>query len=234
MSTPKRVLVLTTTFPRWKDDTDPPFVYELSRRLLVGYRITVLAPHYPGGSAKEDFAGLRVHRYRYFFSPWERLAYGSGGGILQRLRHRPAYWVTVPCLILGQLLALCRLLRRHRFDLIHAHWLIPQGLVALIAKSICRADLPVICTAHGGDLFGLKGTGLENVKKFVARRSDAITVVSRAMKKELIRLGSDPDRVHVLPMGTDLERVFTPKEGDRDVNRCCSWGGWWKKKGCGF
>ena len=36
-----RLLVLTSTFPRWPEDTEPPFVYELSRRLTDRFEITV-------------------------------------------------------------------------------------------------------------------------------------------------------------------------------------------------
>jgi hypothetical protein len=74
----KRLLVLTSTFPRWKDDTDPPFVYELCLRLKKHYDIHVLAPHYPGTATEEQPAGLQVTRFRYFFEPWERLAYQGG------------------------------------------------------------------------------------------------------------------------------------------------------------
>jgi hypothetical protein len=32
-----RVLVLTSTFPRWENDTEPAFVFELSRRLAASF-----------------------------------------------------------------------------------------------------------------------------------------------------------------------------------------------------
>ncbi len=60
MKSRKRLLVLTSTFPRWKDDTDPPFVYELCLRLKKYYDIHVLAPHYPGTAIEEQLAGLLV------------------------------------------------------------------------------------------------------------------------------------------------------------------------------
>ena len=39
-----RVLVLTSTFPRWKNDPEPAFVYELSRRLSDKFNVKVFAP----------------------------------------------------------------------------------------------------------------------------------------------------------------------------------------------
>jgi hypothetical protein len=62
----KKILILTTTFPRWKNDTTPRFVYDLSTRLASKYKITVLAPHYKGASKKEVMENLGVRRFAYF------------------------------------------------------------------------------------------------------------------------------------------------------------------------
>ena len=71
----KKILVLTSTFPRWKDDVEPPFVYELCRRLSETFLVHVLAPHTSGAAIEEQLDGIQVTRYRYFFSRWESLAY---------------------------------------------------------------------------------------------------------------------------------------------------------------
>jgi len=42
-----KLLVLTSTFPRWRNDTDPPFVYELSRRLTDTFDVTIHTPITP-------------------------------------------------------------------------------------------------------------------------------------------------------------------------------------------
>ena len=49
----KKLLVFASTFPRWEDDTNPPFVYELSKRLTKDFDVYVLAPHYPGAKRYE-------------------------------------------------------------------------------------------------------------------------------------------------------------------------------------
>jgi len=38
----RMLLVFASTFPRWKKDTIPPFVYELSKRLTKDFDVTVL------------------------------------------------------------------------------------------------------------------------------------------------------------------------------------------------
>jgi len=111
----KRLLILTSTFPRWENDEDPPFVFELCNRLKTDYSIHVLAPNYPGASKEEDFIGIHVKRFRYFFDPFERLAYH--GGILAKLKKNPFQYGLLPFFFVGELFALIKMLRLHRFHL---------------------------------------------------------------------------------------------------------------------
>ena len=204
----KKILVLTSTFPRWNDDVEPPFVYELSRRLNSNYSVHILAPHAPGATVEEYFNGMQVTRYRYFISRWESLAYH--GGILANLKQNPWRYGLIPFFLLGQLIALIRLQHRSHYDCIHAHWLIPQGLIAMTARLFITSFPPVIVTSHGGDLYGLKGFGFNRLKRYVARRSAAVTVVSQAMKKILRKLIPVEGRIRVIPMGVDLYNRFVP------------------------
>ena len=70
-----RLLVLTSTFPRWHGDHEPAFVFDLARRLTDRFEVTVLAPHAPGALAEEYMDDVRVHRFRYAPERLELLAY---------------------------------------------------------------------------------------------------------------------------------------------------------------
>ena len=53
-----RILVLATTFPRWRGDTEPAFVLDLSRTLVErGHHIVALVPHAAGAAREEIFEG---------------------------------------------------------------------------------------------------------------------------------------------------------------------------------
>jgi glycosyltransferase involved in cell wall biosynthesis len=214
----KSVLVLTSTFPRWPDDKDPPFVFELCRRLRSAFRVHVLAPHAAGARAREELDGLAVHRFRYFVEKGEVLAYGSGhggGGILANLKRQPWCYGLVPLFLGAQVISLARMLCRQQFDLIHAHWLIPQGLAAVLAAKIARSSAPILCTSHGADLYSLRGWIWERLKRFVVASSSGLTVVSRAMRERMLRMGDKGDKIRVIPMGVDLEGRFIPLSGER-------------------
>lgn len=204
----KRLLVLTSTFPRWEGDNEPPFVFELCRRLGTDFDVWVLTPHAPGAKKRETMNGLTVVRFRYFFEQGETLAYQ--GGILANLRSNRLRYLLVPLFLVCQLAALLRLLARERFDVVHAHWLIPQGLVAVAAKLVLRRTPALLSTAHGSDLYGLRGALFSALKRVVIRRSNAVTVVSQAMKNHAVSMEAGPERISVISMGVDMANTFMP------------------------
>lgn len=202
--------MLTSTFPRWEGDSEPPFVFELCRRLDADFDVWVLAPHAPGAKTHETLSGLTVVRFRYFFERGETLAYR--GGILANLRSNRLRYLLVPLFLVCQLAVLLRLLAQERFDIVHAHWLIPQGLVAVAARLLSRRAPALLCTAHGSDLHGLRGALFSTLKRLVMQRSDAVTVVSQTMKNHAVSLGAEPEKISVISMGVDTANTFTPAE----------------------
>lgn len=201
------LLVLASTYPRWRDDPEPAFVHELSRRLLDRFRVVAVVPDAPDADLSGTLDGVEVVRYRY--APRRLQTLVNNGGIATNLQRSPWKWLLVPGFIWGQYLAARRVLRRREVAVIHAHWLLPQGL---IARHLSRLHaVPYGVTSHGGDLFGLRGRGLTVLKRRVARSSAGMTVVSRAMRDEVARLRLQPRAVQILPMGVDLTGRFVPE-----------------------
>ena len=208
---PKRILVTTSTFPRWTNDVEPSFVYELCSRLQGSYRIHVLAPHADGALLEERLGNVQVTRYRYFFPGWQRIAYQ--GGILANLKQQPLRFGLIPFYGLFQIRAILKLLHRYSFDLIHAHWLIPQGLCATIVRRLVKKPAPpILCTSHGGDLYGLNGKIMTGLKRYVLNDAEAVTTVSQAMWDTVRSIGIEMKKVQVIPMGVDLQNLFIPSE----------------------
>ena len=210
------LLVLTSTFPRWENDSQPAFVYELSQRLTDHFEVTVLTPRTPQTQKKIEFmAGLRVIRFPYFFQKWETIA-SYDGGIMNRLRYHPASYLLIPFFIFGLLWSLCLLLQSKKIDIIHAHWIIPQGFVAAIAIMLTRQSIPLIGTSHGGDLYSLQGKVFRKLKTWIIRRMKRLTVVSNAMKQTLVDMGIPSRKIEVISMGVDLKNRYVP---DPDIVR---------------
>lgn len=205
---PRRILVLASTYPRWPDDTLPPFVHELARRLTSHCEMHVLAPHTAGSETYEIIDGVHVHRFQYLPARFETLAYGSS--MLAGLRHRPWRLLALPLFLAAEWLAAVRLLRRRRFDAIHAHWLLPHGLIALLARHVSGYRPALLCTSHGADLYGLRGRLARTLRHFTVRHADHVTVVSAAMQTALQSECGALTHMSVLPMGVDTRNRFVP------------------------
>lgn len=208
------LLILASTYPRWMDDHEPGFVHELAKRLVGRFRVIVLCPHAAGAAKTESMDGVEIVRYRYAPGKLETLV--NDGGIVTNLRRHGWKFLLVPSFVLVQAWRAWQLLRKHDVQAIHAHWLIPQGLICALLQWFPGPKVPFIVTSHGADLYGLRGSFLQYLKRYVVRKSARTTVVSHAMRVELARIGADTSKVNVEPMGVDLSTRFTP---DAHVSR---------------
>jgi len=207
------ILVLASTYPRWKNDTEPRFVHDLCKQLSREYRVIALVPHYPGASREEDMDGVLVHRFRYFLPSGERLAYN--GGIIQNLKRNRLKLLLVPFFLISQFI----------------HILILGRMLALLARPLLPGKTKVLSTSHGGDLFSLQGSVLQALKRFVFRRSDHVTVVSTAMRDHLKQIGCNTDNVTVQSMGVDLTTQFVPGSRPAEPDKLIYVGRLVEKKG---
>jgi colanic acid/amylovoran biosynthesis glycosyltransferase len=203
-----RLLVLASTLPAQAGDGTPEFVAALARREATAFDTLVVAPLVPGGRARDVRDGYEVRRYRFFPRRWEDLA---DGAILENLRARPSRWLQVPFFFLAGVLAVRRAVHRWTPDVVHVHWIIPQGIMALIAAP----RVPWLVTTLGGDLYALTSGPLLSIKRRVLRRAVAVTVMNGEMRQRVVDLGADPGRVSVLPMGVDLGRTARPLPADQ-------------------
>lgn len=203
----KTLLIVTSTFPRWSEDTVPSFVFDLALHLTSSYRVIVLAPHAKGAATHQIMKGVEIVRYRYFFDWGEELAYN--GGILNNLKTTPIKFLLIPLLAAAQIFSLIRLLRTREIDIIHAHWSIPNGVCAALALKLLNVKTQLVCTLHGSDI-SLKTPFFAVMQRFVFKKSSAITAVSQYLFDQAIEIGAAPSKLKVISMGVEVERKFKP------------------------
>ena len=171
-----KVLFLVSAYPRHSGDVITPWMTELIRRLdAVGVKVEVLAPAYRG-LADQDVDGVTVHRFRYAPRTLETLTHDQTAP--DRIRERPAYVGLVPGYVLAGSVAAARLARSGRFDIVHAFWPLPHGLLGLVAKR--ASGVPLVCTFFGVELTWMRSQfpGLKRVLRAIVRGSDAVTAIS--------------------------------------------------------
>lgn len=192
----KKLLVTASTFPRWENDTEPRFILDLCRHMTDQFDVTVLVPAAPGAKEKEVLEGVTVIRYHYFpIHKWETLCYP--GAIVPRIREKKVRILLVPFLFLSLYIQLAR--RLPKYDVVHAHWLIPQGIVQSFFKK------PYIVTGHGGDVTSLNKGVFKKLKIRCLKKAGQVTVVSEHLKSQIQKLLPDTDP-HVISMGVDSSR----------------------------
>lgn len=105
---------------------------------------------------------------------------------------------------------LFRIIRKYKVDLIHAHYVMPPGLIAVICGMFSGTRTAI--TIHGSDVFVLaRKPILKSVIKFTLKKSDYVFVVSDSLKENVMKLGIDgiENKLSVTYNAVDVER-FKP------------------------
>jgi glycosyltransferase involved in cell wall biosynthesis len=198
---------LTSNYPRWPGDTTTPFIHQLAVDLASrDWDVTVLAPHAAGAAHRETLEGITIRRFRYFV-PERAQTVCYGGGALVNIRESRLTTAKLPALVLSEWAATTRALAS-RVDVLHAHWTLPQGFVAVTTPF---RRIPRVLTVHGGDVFGLRGGILDRFSAFALRRSDEVTVNSLATEEAVREIAGSHIRVSQVPIGVDLSRTPRPE-----------------------
>lgn len=197
-----RLLFITSAYPAHGDDPRGLFIAQLAQALRDhDVRVTVLAPGAPDAPETEELNGVTVHRATYWLRRSQRLATGFGG-IVPNVRRRPWLAVQIPPLVAALIRAARRLAADA--DIVHAHWLYPAGIAAVLAGR--RHGVPVVVTSHGTDLaLAQRSRVIRGVSRWVAARADACVAVSHAIAGGFTTLGVERSRVHFLPLGVSLD-----------------------------
>lgn len=97
--------------------------------------------------------------------------------------------------------------RKYDLDLVHAHFLIPPGLIAVIASSVTGKKTAV--TVHGSDIFILASNPiLRSIIKSILKKTDYVVVVNETIKDKILELGVKglKSKISVTPNAVDVEK----------------------------
>lgn len=200
--TPRRILVISATFPSHVQPNSGVFVKERVKAIanLDGYEVRVISPvpYFPPipqfkrwyewsqFAREETIEGIPVVHPRYFLPP-------KVGGYVQPL----LMWR-----------ATCRAAEQIRtsfdFDLIDAHWSYPNGVVATaLGRHFQR---PVVITGRGEDMLRFPDLPLigRSIRRAM-RRGNQFIALSEEIARSMRHNGADPERITLIPNGVDCE-----------------------------
>ena len=194
-----RVLIVTTNYPRWEGDPHSPWLLELMGRLREkGYEFDVLAPAFQG-LATHRIGETPVYRFRYAPARWETLTHEEGAP--NKIRKNPLYLLLLPFYVLAGMWASWRLGRTGRYDIIHVHWPVPQGLFGWLARRAGGGRL--VATFYGADLvLARRFAFLKPFVRWFAGQCDDLAAISSYTARELTALSGREPRI--IPYGIHL------------------------------
>ncbi|MFH1069221.1 MAG: glycosyltransferase [Candidatus Glassbacteria bacterium] len=200
------VLVVTNAYPDFDDSYHGVFV----RKTVIdmagrGWRSHVLVPRIYRGS--RSFEEYPTHTVRRFYFP-------SSQKLLIEYDSPPLLRLTV--LLTNGLFQAVRIARAQRCRLVHGHWAMPAGLIALAAARL--TGLPFVLTVHGSDwrIAETSNGPARRAFNIAAGRADRIMSVSGQITNSLLARGIPQRKVTTRPMGVDL-RAFGPGDTQRGL-----------------
>ncbi len=100
--------------------------------------------------------------------------------------------------------------REEPFDLIHAHFASPSGVIALLARRWMK--VPVVLSVHGLDVtYTAKQNPLSAaIVRWVFRRVDRILAYSTWTSKQIVRYGGEAAKIQIIRHGANFPEGFSP------------------------
>ena len=191
-----RILMLCYEFPP-VGGGGARVVYGLSKELVrLGHKVDLITMGFRGLPGHERVHGVEVYRvpclraHQFVCTELEALSYVTSALPIVR-----------------------RLVTQHDYDLSHAHFILPDGLLAWHIKKYAR--LPYVITAHGSDVPGYNPHQLQTAHallaplwKSIVRHAAYIITPSQTLSSLVLRQ-SDDAKVANIANGIDLDR-FDP------------------------
>ena len=197
-----KILMITTSYLRWKDDFSGKMIHNLSKHLVKGgHEVVVLCPHFPNSKDFEIIDGVKIYRFRYSKKPEGQ--YVGHGGLVHKLTASKLFSPTVIHYFAACRDKIIELDKKYDFDILHSHWPIPSGLITEIANKKLKKKTVVHLRFSSLD-WQPWVTFLHPFNKFVFKNVDRIIAISPALSKLPIKMGFGK-KTRVVLNGIDLD-----------------------------
>ncbi len=202
------ILFLTNSYPDFGSSYRAVFIKKMAHLLKKnGYEISVVTPKiYKGSRYFENQNGIRVFRFPFMarnklLIEYQEVPYGK-----MILYYISGFFVTVYVVL------------KHKCYLIHTHWAIPTGLIAMLTGALLSR--PFIVTIHGSDLrlATEKSKFLRSIFIWICKKASHITCVSKVQEEEIRKMEIEKGRIWTFPMGIDESFLEAGKCREKNSN----------------
>ena len=194
-----KIVHITSSYPRYPEDGTAPFIRSfVDEQLGLGYDVFVLAPYDP--AVKEDYQEKFVTRFRYI-RPNSLHIMGHAKALRADVQLRPLAYVLIPLYLLIGTVQLFRISLQEKPDILHAHWVLPNGPIAALVSSLL--NIPLVISLHGSDIYiANKNKLFQTIARMTFGAASCITSCSEDLRNRAKNTGTEKNIV-VTPWGVN-------------------------------
>ena len=222
MLRPMRILMLASSFPKWPGETTAPFIEEIAAGVVArGHAVTLLLPFHPELRRDGEVRGVRLRPFRYAPHPALNI-WGYAQSLLSDTQIKRRTLLAAPFALAASGCAVARELAAARragrpYDLVQAHWVLPNGPPAALAAA--AYGTPLVVSLHGSDIYlAERHWSMACIAAGAFRAAAAVTACSGDLRARGLRLGARPATSSVIPYGVN-PRQFRPNPAARAAVR---------------
>jgi glycosyltransferase involved in cell wall biosynthesis len=200
--------VLTHNYPRFVGDFSGTFIEAICEEFVAqGQQVTVWSPHDAAYNRPLD-DGVRLRLYRYAWpASLEQLGYmrSMQGDLALRLNT----YALSPAFFAAGVAKVVREARRVRPDVLHAHWILPNGFIGAAASRLL--GIPLVVSVPGSDAqVAAQNPLFRRMARFAFDQAALLTANSESLRDAVVALGANPAKFDMIIYGTD-PRALRPQ-----------------------
>ena len=206
---PLRIVMLTSSYPLYDGDMTAPFIEEIAAGVAArGHEVHVVLPDHPRLRRSTIVRGVYLHPFAVAPVRSWGAVWGYAGSLAGDVAVTKGAAAIAPLALTNATRAVHRVTREVRPDILHAHWVIPNGPpVAVVAR---RRHIPLVISLHGSDVFVAERLPPARLAaRWTFRGAAGVTGCSDDLATRAVRLGAPRKRTRVVPYGVDAEQ-FKP------------------------
>ncbi len=198
----KKICIVTCSFPHFEGDNRAFYMNRYVEMLSDRYEVAVVAPRVFRKSLRyEETAGCKVYRFPSFLSD----------KLLVEYKRLPVFRLAL--YMISGLLKTIAVVRKEKCDLVNAHFVLPTGLMGLLAGRLLRK--PVLMTIYGTDLTLYRIPVLNSLIRMILNGADAGFAISNYARDVASRFNPKKEAEVIFLCGVDTDKFRPDLDGGK-------------------
>jgi glycosyltransferase involved in cell wall biosynthesis len=153
-----------------------------------------------------------VHFYPYTYAPRkEWTLWGYAEALRGDVKLKRGVYALAPFALASSFQKMWQLTGREKFDVVHAHWVLPNApAAALVARA---RKVPLVISMHGSDVFmAEKNRAFGAAARWCFAHAAWITACSDDLMQRAFAVGADENKTELIPYGADAKAFHVHPE----------------------